>query len=158
MSEFKVDAEGFIEWANATKSKFRLMVRTMKNVAEIIGLATIPYVPLDTSALEQSYTYMVTNSSPFIIMAVGFDAVDEKSGFHYAQYQHDNFLHHPKRGIPYYLTVGIHDAKHEFFELIEQDYLSLFHTGKVSEGRTNIDERLTGREVFFDLEDWLTWQ
>lgn len=158
MSEFTVNAEGFIEWANATKSKFRMMVRTMKNVAEIIGLETIPYVPLDTSALEQSYDYVVVNNSPFIIMSVGFDAVDEKTGFHYAQYQHDNFLHHPERGIPFYLTVGIHDAKNEFFELIEHDYLSLFYGGNVMRGKTNIDEGLHGREVFFDLEDWTKWQ
>ena len=157
MTEFRVDAEGFVEWANTTKSKFQLMVNTMKNVAEIIRVETIPYVPLDTSDLEQSYDYVVSNNSPFILLAVGFDAVDEKSGFHYAQYQHDNFLNHPKRGIPYYLTVGIHDAKNEFFELIEKDYLSLFTEGKVQTGRTNIDERLNPREVFFGFEEWSKW-
>ena len=126
----RVDDSKFQEWVEEVRSNFHSMVETMKKVARVIELATVPYVPLDTSALEQSFDYQVVDSSPFILLGVGYDAVDEKTGFHYAQYQHDNFLNHPKRGIPYYLTTGIHDAKFEFFELIESDYLSLFH-GKI---------------------------
>ena len=126
----RVDDSKFQEWVEEVRSNFHSMVETMKKVARVIELATVPYVPLDTSALEQSFDYQVVDSSPFILLGVGYDAVDEKTGFHYAQYQHDNFLNHPKRGIPYYLTTGIHDAKFEFFELIETDYLSLFH-GKI---------------------------
>lgn len=127
----RVDDSKFQEWVSEVRTNFHSMVETMKKVARIIELATVDYVPLDTSALEQSFDYQVVDASPFILLGVGYDAVDEDSGFHYAQYQHDNFLNHPKRGIPFYLTVGIHDAKFEFFELIESDYLSLFH-GKIS--------------------------
>ncbi len=126
----RVDDSKFQEWVEEVRSNFHSMVETMKKVARVIELATVSYVPLDTSALEQSFDYHVVDSSPFILLGVGYDAVDEKTGFHYAQYQHDNFLNHPKRGVPFYLTVGIHDAKFEFFELIESDYLSLFH-GKI---------------------------
>lgn len=142
MIEFKADDSKFQEWVIEVRSNFHSMVQTMKNVAEIIRLETIPYVPLDTSALEQSYEYMYVDNSPFILLSVGFDAVDEKSGFHYAQYQHDNFLNHPRRGVPYYLTVGIHDAKFEAFELIEQDYLSLFFGGKVASGSVGLNNSM----------------
>ena len=142
MIEFKADDSKFQEWVIEVRSNFHSMVQTMKNVAEIIRLETIPYVPLDTSALEQSFDYQVVDSSPFILLCVGYDAVDEKTGFHYAQYQHDNFLNHPKRGIPYYLTTGIHDAKFEFFELIESDYLSLFFGGKVASGSVGLNNSM----------------
>ena len=131
---FTVNTSDFIEWANEVKARYPQMVRTMQNVAEIIRLETIVYVPLDTSALEQSYEYVVREASPFILLKVGFDAVDEKSGFHYAYYQHENELHHPRRGIRKYVTVGIMDARFEFFELIEKDYLSLFNGGVISGG------------------------
>lgn len=131
MIEFRIDTEPFIEYLHEVEMRFHSMVKTMQKVARIIELATVEYVPLDTSALEQSFDSQVVDNSPFILLSVGYDAVDEKTGFHYAQYQHDNFLNHPRRGIPFYLTVGIHDAKFEFFELIEKDYLSLF-TGEVS--------------------------
>ena len=134
MSEtgIRVNTQPFIDWVNEVKSRYPQMVRTMQSVARIIELQTIPYVPLDTTALEQSYDYVVKEASPFILLEVGFDAVDEKSGFHYAYYQHENRLNHPRRGIDHYLTVGIMDARFEFFELIEKDYLSLFHGGVIS--------------------------
>ena len=88
---------------------------------------------------------------------MGFDAVDEKSGFHYAQYQHDEILteQHPLRGEQFYLTKGIMLSEDEVLELIETDYLSLFEGGNVSRGKTNIDAGLHPRFVFFDLEDWI---
>lgn len=155
MTSFEVDAEGFFTWINDVSSKFPRMVRTMKNVAELIQLETIPLVPLETSALEQSFFYVTVNRSPFILLGVGFDAVDERSGFHYAKYQHDDiYTHqHPLRGEQFYLTKGIEYSQDEFFELIEKDYLSLLSGGNVSWGRTNIDERVTPREVFFDLDN-----
>ena len=156
MIELKANTEELIEWANDTTSKFRRMTETMKNVAEMIMLESIPLVPLDTSALEQSFQYKVVERSPFILLGVGFDAVDPKSGFHYAYYQHETVgLRHPKRGTDHYLTKGIRNAQGEFFQLIEKDYLSLFNGGGVSRGRTNIDEMLHERFVYFDLEDWI---
>jgi len=134
MAEIYVNTAPFIEWANDVKSRYHQMIKTMQSVAEVIRLETIPYVPLDTSALEQSYEYVVKEASPFILLTVGFDAEDEKSGFHYAYYQHENVLHHPKRGIDHYLTVGMMDAQFEAYELIEKDYLSLFHGGVISNG------------------------
>ena len=142
MIEFRIDTEPFIEYLHEVEMRFHSMVKTMQKVARIIELATVEYVPLDTSALEQSYEYTYVDNSPFIVLGVGFDAVDEKSGFHYAQYQHDNWFDHPRRGVPQYLTVGIHDAKFEFFELIRQDYLSLFFGGKVASGSVGLNNSM----------------
>ena len=127
--EFKANVEPLIDYLKNVEKNFYRMVETMKNVALIIELETVPYVPLDTGALEQSFDYKIKASSDFIVMNVGYDAVDEKSGFHYALYQHENELNHPRRGVHKYLTLGILDSRMEYFELIEADYLSLFGTG-----------------------------
>ena len=132
MIELKADTDEMIDYLRTVGSRFYTMVNTMKSVATIIELETIPYVPLDTSALEQSFEYKIVESGNFIIMDVGFDAVDEKSGFHYALYQHEHKLNHPKRGTDHYLTLGIMDSRQEYFELIEKDYLSLFNGGVMS--------------------------
>lgn len=159
MISFTVNTENYISWADKTISSFNRMVETMKNVAELIQLETIPLVPLDTSALEQSYVYVTKRASPFIFLSLGFDIEDEKSGFHYAQYQHDVIRteQHPRRGEQFYLTKGIIHSEEEAFHLIEQDYMSLFASGTVRKGKTNIDELLHPQFVYFDLEDWLKW-
>ena len=131
---FEVNTLGYEEWVEQTKSRFASMIRTMHNVARLIELFTVPYVPLDTSALEQSFDYVVSSGSNFVMVRMGYDAVDENSGFHYAEYQHENVLHHPKRGRDHYLIDGIRDSKGEWMELISTDYLSLFFGGGGSSG------------------------
>lgn len=127
MIDFKINAESFIEYLYTVQSDFYMMVNTMRSVALLIELNTVPYVPLDTSALEQSYEYKIMESINGISMFVGYDAVDPETGFHYAEYQHEKEdLHHPRRGIPKYLYQGILDSEFEVFEMIETDYLSLF--------------------------------
>lgn len=130
MIEIRAETDPMIEYLHGVKGKFHTMVNTMKSVAKLIELETVPYVPLDTSALEQSYEYKIYPHGNYILMEVGYDAEDEETGFHYAFYQHENRLHHPKRGVDHYLTIGIMDSRFEVFELIETDYLSLF-TGSV---------------------------
>lgn len=123
----EVNEEEFREYLTSVERRIVGMVQTLRSVAELIRLETIPYVPLDTSALEQSYDYMVMDNSPFYLLMVGFDAEDEKTGYHYAYYQHETVgLNHPRRGTHHYLTIGMMDARFEVFKLIEKDYLSLF--------------------------------
>ena len=109
MIELKLEADidSMIEYLHEVKNRFYSMVETMRNVARIIELETIPYVPLDTSALEQSYEYVIRPIGDFIVMGVGFDAVDPKTGYHYALIQHEEQFNHPKRGVDHYLTLGI---------------------------------------------------
>lgn len=134
--EGELYTEEFVEYLHSLEIKFYSMVNTMKSVALLIELETVPYVPLDTSALEQSFDYQIMPSNYGITMMVGYDAEDEDTGFHYAFYQHENRLHHPKRGVDHYLTLGIMDSRFEVFELIEKDYLSLFTGGTVSSSTT----------------------
>lgn len=143
---FDVDIEPFVEWSTEARSRFTEMVKTMVSIAHMIELRTIPLVPLDTSNLEQSFTYQIIDSSQFIAMAVGYDAVDEKSGFHYAQYQHDvvsNFSH-PKRGRRFYLRKGINRSKNFILETIETDYMSLFTGGKMTSSGIGINDSASG--------------
>ena len=63
----EADTTPFIEWLNSVRSNFPRMVETMKNVARIIELESIPYVPLDTGALEQSYEYQILDSKPNVL-------------------------------------------------------------------------------------------
>lgn len=142
MFTFEVDTTQYIEWVDEVKARFHNMVKTMVNVARIIELQTIPYVPLDTSALEQSYDFQYVSSSNFILLGVGYDAVDEASGFHYAEYQHEKEdLIHPKRGTDHYLVKGIMKSEDEWMQLIEKDYMSLFTGGGIVTGSIGSDNR-----------------
>ena len=128
MIEYTVDDSDFREWANVTKSRFPLMVQSLIDVAELIDLNTKWKVPLETGRLEHSFKYVVVEkNSEFIEVELGYDAVDPKSNFMYAEYQHETTgLHHPLRGESFYLFKGIKSSLSEAFEMIERDYLSLF--------------------------------
>lgn len=134
MITIDVNAESFYEWANETLIAINTMKQTLTNIAKLIELETVPYVPLDTSQLEQSFEYVVSGTSPFFELRFGYDAEDEDSGFHYAEYQHKYELNHPKRGRSMYLTTGIYKSEGQWFAMLEQDYLSLLNGGRVSGG------------------------
>ena len=125
---FTVDDSEFQEWVNITRNNYRVMLQTMINVAELIESNTQWRVPLDTQNLEKSFKYVVTeDTSDFIELEIGYDAVDPKSGFMYAEYQHETTgLNHPRRGEAFYLFKGIKSSLGDAFDLIERDYLSMF--------------------------------
>ena len=127
MITIEVNAEEFIDKMETVRSRFPQMVNTMKKVALIIEQNTLPYVPLDTSDLEQSFEFQYLENGYNIFLMVGYDAEDEDNGFHYAEYQHDIIKteQHPRRGEQFYLQKGITDSKMEMFEMINTDYLSL---------------------------------
>ena len=126
--EVTIDDSEFREWALITKSNFPVMVNTMQNLAELIDLNTRPLTPVETERLRRSYKYVITEqSSDFIEVEVGYDANDPKTGWMYAEYQHETTgLHHPRGGGAFYLTRGIKKSIADGFELIEKDYLTLF--------------------------------
>ena len=124
-------------YLSTVKGRYFRMIRTMRDVAELIRANTNWRVPLDTGNLEESYYYHITEyNRNFIEMELGYDAVDPKSGFHYAEYQHDKietWQHYRRanrrgemRGQQFYLVKGIQASESAVFELIETDYLSLF--------------------------------
>lgn len=126
---FEIHSEEFEEWVLTARSRFEIMVQTLIDVAHLIELNTAHRVPLKTGRLEHSYKFVVTeNTSNLIEVEVGYDASDPKSGFVYAEYQHDviGTHQHPLRGEQFYLTNGIKSSKNEAMRMIETDYLSLF--------------------------------
>ena len=126
---FEVKADEFYEWVNTARTRFETMVLTMVDVASLIHANTNQRVPLDTGRLEESFEWeLVKETSDFIQVNVTYDAEDPDSGFHYAEYQHNHLLNHPKRGEAYYLYNGIQASKSMAYQIIETDYLSLFGT------------------------------
>ena len=109
------------------RGRFSLMLQAMIDVAEVVHANTMPLTPLETGRLGESFQWQVMKySRDFIEVEVKMDAVDPKSGFHYAEYQHDTFgLNHP-HGQMWYLRAGINASKSMAYEIIESDYLSLF--------------------------------
>lgn len=155
---FDVDIEPFVEWSNDVRSRFTEMVETMVSIAYKIELRTIPLVPLDTGDLEQSFTVQSAYNSQFIAVAFGYDAVDEKSGFHYAEYQHEHILHHPKRGIHFYLWRGIYRSEDMVFKTIGKDYMSLFTGKAITSSGSGINDSASGWDyepsyVAFEWDD-----
>lgn len=131
MIKFEINPEEFYEWVYTAQSRFETMVLTMVDVAELIHANTYMKVPLDTGRLEESFEWkLIEESSNFIQVNISYDAEDPKSGFHYAEYQHNRILNHPKRGIDHYLYRGILESRDMAFRIIETDYMSLFGTFK----------------------------
>lgn len=117
----------FRTYLYTVRGRFSLMLQAMIDVAEVVHANTLPLTPLDTGQLGESFHWQVLEySREFIEVEVKMDAVDPKSGFRYAEYQHDTEgLNHP-HGQAFYLRDGINASRSMAYELIEQDYLSLF--------------------------------
>lgn len=114
-------------WLYTVRGRYSLMLQAMIDVAEVVHANTLPLTPLDTGQLGESFHWQVIEyNREFIEVEVKMDAVDPKGGFHYAEYQHNTFgLNHP-HGQMWYLRGGINASKSIAYEIIEQDYLSLF--------------------------------
>jgi len=129
MIEFTVDDTEFQEWVIEARSRFETMVLTMIDVAEVIHANTNWRVPLDTGRLEESFHWEVREDNPNrVIVDVIYDAEDPDTGFHYAEFQHNRLLNHPKRGEAFYLYKGIQASRSMAYSIIETDYMSLFGT------------------------------
>lgn len=128
MFSFQVKGvEEFKTHLYTVRGRYSLMLQAMIDVAEVVKANTLPLTPLDTGQLGESFHWQVLHySRDFIEVEVIMDAVDPKSGFHYAEYQHETFgLNHP-HGQMWYLREGINASKSMAYEIIEQDFLSLF--------------------------------
>ena len=154
MIKLTVNDEGFEEWLYTLHNRFLDMVQTMIDVFEVIK-ATINregLVPLDTGRLETSFHYVMYENTQFIEMYPTYSAVDPRSGYDYAFYQHElenrgmwtysaytragyygasNHHRHGTRGTDHYLFKGIDKAMSEglMWTIIEQDYMELFNGG-----------------------------
>lgn len=127
MRFFEVKTEEFKEWVATARSRFETMVLTMIDVAELIHANTNWRVPLDTGRLEESFHWQIReDTSENIIVDVIYDAEDPDTKFHYAEYQHNHLLNHPKRGQAFYLYNGIQASRSMAYQIINTDYMSLF--------------------------------
>ena len=128
MIEFKINnIDEFRTYLYTVRGRFSLMLQAMIDVAELIHAKTMPLTPLDTGQLGESFHWQVIQySNEFIEVEVIMDAIDPKSSFRYAEYQHNTEgLYHP-HGQAFYLREGINASRSMAYEIIEQDYLSLF--------------------------------
>lgn len=120
-------ADEFRTWLYTVKGRYSLMLQAMIDVAEVVQANTLPLTPRETGRLGESFDWRINEyNSEFIEVEVIMDAVDPKSNFRYAEYQHNTFgLNHPY-GQMWYLKAGINASKSMAYEIIESDYLSLF--------------------------------
>lgn len=141
--------ELFLEWLKETENSFVHMIETMKDVAKIVEENTVPITPFDEGHLSGSFkSILVENNSQMKVIKVEMSAVDE-NGYDYAMIQHENtkFNHpsiknrnnfhgrianmasnHPQSK---YLMEGIRVSEEGAFQIIEEDYLSLFKRGYI---------------------------
>ena len=130
MIEFKFNGvDEFRTYLYTVRGRYSLMLQAMIDVAKVVQANTLPLTPFETGQLGESFKWKTLQyNREFIEVEVQMDAVDPKSGFHYAEYQHNRTLHHPppRAGQQFYLREGINASKSMAYEIIEQDYLSLF--------------------------------
>ena len=116
-------------YLRTVRGRFSLMLQAMIDVAEVIHAETLPKTPFETGRLGESFEWKVIEYNRNLIeVEVEMDAIDPNSGFHYAEYQHNRDLRHPepRAGQRFYLREGIFASEDIAYEIIEQDYLSLF--------------------------------
>ena len=128
--QLEIDTSTWIGWINRMKQN----VENMSNLAEskyavTIRETTTPYVPLKTGRLIGSFITDLQGKYPLTEVMLGYSAYDGKTGFNYAEYQHDVIKteQHPIQGVQYYLEVGVRNAEGLVLTEIEEDYLSCFH-------------------------------
>ena len=157
----KVKDEEFQAWLKRTENAFVHMIETMKSVARYVGENTLPMTPFETGKLGRSFKWtVVTDNSRMKVLQIRMSALNEDTGYDYAWIQHENAsYHHPslesQRTHPkfheiqssllamdgsawqtnhprsHYLYYGIRDSMEGAFQIIEDDYLSLFTRGYI---------------------------
>lgn len=135
MISFIVDSSDFEEEMNYARSEFQRMAQTLIDVAHLIELNTRPLVPYEYGELESSFNFVIVENNPNLIeLELGYDAIDERDGYHYAEYQHEGInwrtgspLHYQRAtATDHFLVKGIQLSENEVMVEIEKDYMSLF--------------------------------
>ena len=157
----EVEDEKFQSWLKRTKDGFRSMSETLKDVAQVVNENTLPITPFETGKLGRSFKWSVLeNNSKFQIVQLRMSALNPRTGYDYAWIQHEADYGHyeissydgkayksnPHRkyindsdgwsiiahkGQRYYLRDGVLHSQEDAFEMIEEDYLSLFIRGHI---------------------------
>ena len=145
------NSDEFLQELNQVEHSFVYMIKTMEDVAEMIKENTIPLTPVETTRLGKSYKWTVlTDNSRMKVVQVRMSALNPRTGYDYAWIQHENMLYdhsntnakssmavsnimygHSATNNPtdHYLKEGIIQSQDGAFQMIEEDYLSLFYGG-----------------------------
>ena len=158
--KFGVDVkdEEFIQWLHRTENAFVKMIDTMKDVAEVVRENTLPLTPFEYGFLGGSFKpFVLTDNAREKLIMVQMSALNQRTGYNYAWIQHENTMYeHPSpyskhyerysdiavgnimAGIggtnnprDHYLMKGVIQSEEGAFQLIEEDYISLFTRGHI---------------------------
>lgn len=158
--KFGVDVkdEEFIQWLHRTENAFVNMIDTMKDVAEVVRENTLPLTPFEYGFLGGSFkTFVLTDTAREKLIMVRMSALNRNTGYDYAWIQHENtsyqhpspynknYSHHLDLAVDniiagisgtnnprdHYLKEGVIQSEEGAFQLIEEDYISLFTRGHI---------------------------
>lgn len=158
--KFGVDVkdEEFIQWLHRTENAFVNMIDTMKDVAEVVRENTLPLTPFEYGFLGGSFkTFVLTDTAREKLIMVRMSALNRNTGYDYAWIQHENtsyqhpspynknYSHHLDLAVDniiagisgtnnprdHYLKDGVIQSEEGAFQLIEEDYISLFTRGHI---------------------------
>lgn len=158
--KFGVDVkdEEFIQWLHRTENAFVKMIDTMKDVAEVVRENTLPLTPFEYGFLGGSFkTFVLTDTAREKLIMVRMSALNRNTGYDYAWIQHENtsyqhpspynknYSHHLDLAVDnimagisgtnnprdHYLKEGVIQSEEGAFQLIEEDYISLFTRGHI---------------------------
>ena len=158
--KFGVDVkdEEFIQWLHRTENAFVDMIDTMKDVAEVVRENTLPLTPFEYGFLGGSFkTFVLTDTAREKLIMVRMSALNRNTGYDYAWIQHENtsyqhpspynknYSHHLDLAVDnimagisgtnnprdHYLKEGVIQSEEGAFQLIEEDYISLFTRGHI---------------------------
>lgn len=129
----EVHDEEFQSWLKRTENAFVHMIETMMNVAEVIRENTVAITPVDTTRLGKSFKIItLTDNARMKVLEIQMSALNPHTGYDYAAIQHENptYTHKPPTRM-WYLKEGILESQSGAFQIIEEDYLSLFNRGYI---------------------------
>ena len=135
MIKFEVHDEEFLSWLDSLQYKIQIMSRTLMEIAKTVEMQGRQFVPVDTTALEQSFRAVpVSESNSLIAVEMGYSSLNPRDGYDYAEYTHIGIdwrtgrpLNFQKKGATAkYLYKAVDLAMAEGWVEIEGDYLSLF--------------------------------
>ena len=161
MFSIVVKDEEFQEWLKRTENAFVYMIQTMKDVAQVVKENTLPLTPFEYGFLGGSFKPIVlTDTAREKLIMIRMSALNRDTGYDYAWIQHENMNYHHGHTkvyeyshrntseyltndvVPFslwdtnhpqahYLMEGIIQSQDMAYELIEEDYLSLFNRGYI---------------------------
>lgn len=141
MSFFTVEVhdELFQGWLKETQNNFHLMIETMIQVSEMIKKKVqTEYSPIRTGKLSRSFReFIVTNNSRMKVVEIQMSALNERTGYDYAEIQHRGYTYAGKYGRTSYrygtkhlgFFTFVHYKMDDSYDTLS-DYVGGYHQGR----------------------------